>query len=402
MPKLVRKSLTRPIVEKAAATGRLYRLRHNNPAGLVLRVSASGSKSWAITWGRGQETVIGRFPVMTLAGAEVAARAKLVEIDQYGAPLSVMAAHAPASEISTFGDFMRERYAPHVLATAKAGRATINAIAAQFADLYDRPLATIERADFDQFKAKRLKSGRLPATVNRDLDRLKAALSMAVEWNLLESNPLRGVKRERRGIEKRVRFLSKSEGKALRAALQEREDLARARRDSGNAWRSERGREAKAAIQGYSDHLMPMTLLALNTGLRRGELTQLTWQDVDLVRKVLTVRAGYSKSGQSRHVQLNTEAMGVLKQWKRQHSGTGRLFTVRDIKKAWAGLMESAGIENFRFHDLRHDFASKLVMAGVDLNTVRELLGHSDIKTTLIYAHLAPEHRAAAVEKLIS
>lgn len=71
------------------------------------------------------------------------------------------------------------------------------------------------------------------------------------------------------------------------------------------------------------------------------------------------------------------------------------------IPKAWAALMLAANIDGFRFHDLRHTFASKLVMAGVDLNTVRELLGHGDITMTLRYAHLAPEHKAAAVEKLV-
>jgi site-specific recombinase XerD len=71
------------------------------------------------------------------------------------------------------------------------------------------------------------------------------------------------------------------------------------------------------------------------------------------------------------------------------------------IKKSWGGVIDRAEINGFRFHDLRHHFASKLVMAGVDLNTVRELLGHADIEMTLRYAHLAPEHKAKAVAKLV-
>jgi site-specific recombinase XerD len=72
------------------------------------------------------------------------------------------------------------------------------------------------------------------------------------------------------------------------------------------------------------------------------------------------------------------------------------------LKTSWAKVVTTAKLQDFTFHDLRHTFASKLVQAGVDLNTVRELLGHSDIKMTLRYAHLAPEHQAAAVAKLVA
>lgn len=151
---------------------------------------------------------------------------------------------------------------------------------------------------------------------------------------------------------------------------------------------------------GYADHLTPVVLVAINTGLRRGELLSLRWADVDLGSKLLTVRADKAKSGKQRHVPLNAEAHAVLQAWKQQADGDAQVFQPADVKTAWASLLDRAGVAGFRFHDLRHTFASKLVTKGVDLNTVRELLGHGDIKMTLRYAHLAPAHLAAAVERL--
>jgi integrase len=96
----------------------------------------------------------------------------------------------------------------------------------------------------------------------------------------------------------------------------------------------------------------------------------------------------------------------ILRFWHEQRKEYELVFPNADggrldnINTSWENLIKAAQIKNFRFHDLRHDFASKLVMAGVDLNTVRELLGHADIKMTLRYAHLAPEKLAAAVAKL--
>ena len=105
---------------------------------------------------------------------------------------------------------------------------------------------------------------------------------------------------------------------------------------------------------------------------------------------------------------LNTEAIAVLRKWQSSHhtkedlvfrNARGLRFT--HVKTSWSRLLNMADIENFRWHDMRHTFASKLVMKGVDLNTVREFLGHTDIKMTQRYAHLAPEHKARAVELLV-
>jgi integrase len=157
------------------------------------------------------------------------------------------------------------------------------------------------------------------------------------------------------------------------------------------------------------DHVTPIVLLALNTGLRKGEIFGLTWGDVNLVGAMVTVRGEGAKSGQTRYVPLNAEALKVISEWQAGGAADDLVFPGRgdgepldDIKKGWAPIVKAAKLEQFTFHDLRHTFASKLVMAGVDLNTVRELLGHADIKMTLRYAHLAPEHKAAAVAKLVA
>lgn len=397
-------SLARQLIESTQPRATPQELRDTKVGGLLLRVQPSGTKSYVVEWARGKRRTIGRHPVMTLDGARETAKRMLGQAAEHGAPTAVIEAELAAlgvQDVKTFGEFMETRYGPHVVATAKAGAATLQSLAKQFAHLYPRELSSISRADFDAFKARRLRAKVQPATVNRDLDRLKASLSVAVEWGLLSTNPLAGVRRIKRDIEERVRYLSAHEEDALRKALIERDDHARAKRESGNRWRAERNRALLTPITGYSDHITPMTLLALNTGLRRGELVQLRWQDIDLTARRLTVRAGYAKSGRTRHVPLNSEVVSVLKSYRGQLSGAGRLFSVAGIGKAWERLMQAAGVEDFRFHDLRHTFASKLAMGGIDLNTIRELLGHGDIKMTLRYAHLAPEHKAAAVETLV-
>lgn len=405
----MRKRLTPDVVAKAKPRATPYEISDADLKGFLLRVQPSGTKSFVVTWGRGKRRTLGRHPVMTVAGARAAALGALSESAQHGAPLVVIEANKPAEDRPiTLGDFICEHFAPWAMAHQKAGQATVDALKACFGHLYGRELRSLSAFDVERFKSRRLKEGRKPATVNRDLDRIRSVYSRAVEWGFLGVHPLKAVKRAKGVDNSRVRYLSADEGKRLRGALQEREETRRASRERHNEWHAARGSAGHPQwpTNGFTDHLAPMVLIALNTGLRRGELLGLTWENVNLASKLLTVAAGVAKSRKARHIPLNAEALDVLARWKAQGVGRGLVFPgpggvrMTHINTSWEGIVDDAKLLDFRFHDLRHDFASKLVMRGVDLNTVRELLGHADLKMTLRYAHLAPERLAAAVEKL--
>lgn len=156
------------------------------------------------------------------------------------------------------------------------------------------------------------------------------------------------------------------------------------------------------ALPHFGDHLTPAVLVSINTGLRRGELLSLKWPAVDFKGAQLTVEGSAAKSQQTRHIPLNAEALDALKKWQEQRQDEERVFPVGWLKTAWSNVLTKATVEKFRWHDLRHHFASKLVQAGVPLNTVRELLGHGSLAMTLRYAHLAPDQKREAVAKLVA
>jgi integrase len=311
----------------------------------------------------------------------------------------------------TLRTFIDEEYAPWANENIRTATATVARLKAGFGEHLDKKLGELTPWIIEKWRTARLKAGAKPATVNRDLDDLKSSLNKAVAWALLDANPLAGVKRSKIDAARSPRFLSADEETRLRQALDDREERIRRERDSANAWRAGREYNLLPDLRqcAFADHLKPLVLLSLQTGMRRGELFQLTWLSVGLVADLITVHGATAKSGTTRHIPLNSEALAVLRDWREQTGlSAGLVFTGRsgeafnNVRRSWEGALVAAGIKRFRWHDLRHTFASKLVMAGVDLNTVRELLGHSDYKMTQRYAHLAPEHKAAAVERLVA
>src|SRR5205823_14228337 len=139
-----------------------------------------------------------------------------------------------------------------------------------------------------------------------------------------------------------------------------------------NAWRGNRRYEVLPDLREYAfaDHLKPLVLVSLHTGLRRGELFALTWQSLDLASGRLTVHGSTAKSGTTRHLPLNSEVVAVLRAWRDQAPGRVELVfsgqyghALNNVRRSWEGVLKAAGIMRFRWHDLRHTFASKLVMA---------------------------------------
>ncbi len=312
----------------------------------------------------------------------------------------------------TLGVFFEERYQPYCQAHMKSETANNRAwvIKHYFVEHWaDKPLTEINQWLVTSWRRKKLKDGLKPGGVNRPIAALKALLNRAVEWQVIDVNPLAGMKQlkeDRTGV---VRYLSEDEENRLRAALDKRQDQQRNERESHIQWQEERHLKAALSLTKavFTDHIKPIVLLALNTGMRRGEIFSLGLQDVNLKQRQVTVQGDTAKSGNSRAIPLNDEAMHALASWIDEQDLSDLVFPspktgkrLDNITTAWRNVMKDAGIQNFRFHDTRHDFASKLVMKSVDLYSVQRLLGHTSIEMTQRYAHLAPDHLMKAVEVL--
>lgn len=394
------------VVDSLKPAEKPYEVRDTNLKGFILRVQPSGVKTYLCQYGRGKRFTIGAAGPLTPSFARNKALAILAMVARGEDPR----ADKKKADTPTLRHFVDNDYGEWAKAHWKSGTETCERIQYAFGrDFGDVRLDKITAWNLEKWRATRLKDGIQRSTVNRDLAALQSAMTKACEWGALALNPVSQIKALTVDDSPKVRYLNKEEEGRLRTALEARDLRLRRDRDNANAWRRARGYDELPDLHAlpFTDHLKPMVLVSLNTGLRRGELFALTWNNVDLVNALLTVVGKTAKRLKTRHVPLNREASDALLAWKSQQENTdGLVFPGKDgkpfntTKTAWATLLKAANITAFRWHDLRHHFASRLVMAGVDLNTVRELLGHSEISMTLKYAHLAPEHKAAAVARL--
>ena len=230
----------------------------------------------------------------------------------------------------------------------------------------NRPAQSIAPEEFERWIVDREEWK--PATANRYRALLSLTYRLGIENGKIALNPARLI-RHRRENNARIRWLTAEEERVLRTAV-----------------------EALAA-----EHL-PELEIAIHTGLRKSEHYRLTWSCVDFERRMLTVPQ--TKNGEIRHVPLNSAAIAAFLQLRKYSVPSGLVFSTIGPRRWFEPAVRKSGLAEVTWHCLRHTFASRLVMAGVDLRTVQELLGHKTISMTCRYAHLAPSHKLAAVERL--
>lgn len=271
----------------------------------------------------------------------------------------------------TFTDLYK-RYAEWAEGRQKSWKGSRGHMARQLQRYFDNYLLN----DFDveiieQFQSNELKRGLNAGGVNRLVSLLKAMFTKAVDWNMITEDVLKRVRKVKaiKGERKILRYLTIEECQRL--------------------------------IDSCDSILKPVIVIALHTGMRRGEILNLKWTDIDMKHRFILLRDDSTKTSEKREIPISDTLFDTIRSLPRRLDSDYIFNNIsKDFRKRFASALKRAKISNFRFHDLRHTFASHLVMAGVDITTVSKLLGHKSLTMTLRYAHLAPSHLVEGVKKL--
>ncbi|OGQ50784.1 MAG: hypothetical protein A3J24_01550 [Deltaproteobacteria bacterium RIFCSPLOWO2_02_FULL_53_8] len=293
-------------------------------------------------------------------------------------------------EDKTLGDLLERYVSDHSVpnkapSTVRLDRAIVKDILAYFGDI---PLKEVTPNRISSYKSVCRAKGLAPSSVRYRLCVLRHAFNLAIrEWEWVKDNPATRVSKDKVD-NARDRWLT----------IEEEERLL-------NASVLYATGEKNVKIPHY--WAQEIVIVALNTGMRQDEILSLRWPDVDLFRK--TVAIIRSKNGEKRTIPMSQRVFELLKEKARVRnirsdlvfaSEAGTKIHDRNLRRAFFNALERSGIADFKFHDLRHTFATRLVQAGVDLYTVSKLLGHKDIKMSQRYAHHCPESLRSGVAVL--
>lgn len=269
----------------------------------------------------------------------------------------------------TFHDLV-ERYIPYSLGrhNSESRKYVIRKLDRIFGSY---KLLDINAEVIEKFQTQLLKEGLQPGGVNRQVSLLKAMFTKAFDWGMIPESHLKEVRKVKplKGEKTRLRYLTVEECHRL--------------------------------ISCCPPWLQDIVIFALNTGMRRGEILSLRWKDVDLKNRIILIPNTNTKTGTKREIPMNETVFRLLSRMVRPMDSEQKVFNPpARIREPFEKACRKAGIHDFRFHDLRHTFASHLVMSGVDIQTVSKLLGHASLTMTLRYAHLSSAHLAQGIRAL--
>lgn len=270
---------------------------------------------------------------------------------------------AGALRFEEFADRYLRDYAEKTKRSAATDRYRLQPIREAFGAF---KLSEITKTMILEFRERRLKAGISRTSTNRELMLLSKMFNWAEAEAFSRGNPARGIKKFSEADRVRSRVLCEDEEAGLLLEL--------------------------------APHVRPVVLVALHAGLRRGEILNLPWKNVDLGKRLLTVEG--TKSGKARFIPINSLLADVLAKLKSLSRDRVRVFPFKDVTTAFEKACRRAKIEDFHFHDLRRTFGTRLLEKGADIITVSRLLGHSSVVTTQRYLHPSDTLAGEAVEKL--
>jgi len=289
----------------------------------------------------------------------------------------------PAAGNKDFADFVDEVFVPWAKASKRSWQDDEERARPLKEFFKGKRLRDITPMLIEKYKQLRLKTTTLhkrersPATVNRELQVLSKVFSMAYDNGLVETNPMRRVHKLREAPA-RERYLTDDEEKRLFEILV--------------------GRRA---------HIRPIVVVALQTGMRQGEILGMTWENIDFEQK--TIYVAHTKTGRPRKLPMNNPVEVELRSLKQDASSEEHVFSyartglkLTTFRHAWEGACSAAKISGLRFHDLRHTFATRLRGKGIHEMDIMTLLGHTTLQMTSRYSHAMPENLRTAVASLAS
>ena len=383
--------LTQKLVDQLESKEKRYKVYDTKLSGFFVLVHPTGRKGYFCFLrvnGKGTDFKIGGCEALTLKQAREMGAEALMKARQGVSSIE----ERRIKDSETLKGFLEARYRDYLLSNHKAAKTSIWILEVVFKEFLNLRLEDIDINKVEKWRVKQSQSLK-PSTMNRRTAALKAALSAAKKWGIISNNPLADLSLKK-VIKQPVQFLSDTQLVELKSVLQDRDyKMIRARIDY-NEWLTVRGKDTLPDYDeiecSHADHLTPLAILIMDTGLRLSEALTLQWKHVSEDYHSITVVSG--KTGNYRVIPTTSDVQGYLRTLKRLNEAyrkqradnvfvTTKGQSIKGVKTSWNGIRDRLSFDcDWRM--LRRTFGSRLIRKGVSVYHVSQLLGHSNVSTT--------------------